>query len=249
MPDRVVMVDRPEICYTHDPEKDPKYNLVTRIDPNLDDYRDLVREVIQHQSPAGNCHFMVASPSHSAKLEQTLKEHGFTIRGEAYCFSIDVLAERPPLPEHFQCQRIETLRGLRDMEAVMRESFEHYKGTREEAMERDLASCIGPEARCRRYIARDARSNVPLAVGALNIYLAEKVGFMWGGATIPDARGRGIYSGLVTARMQVAKSLGLSRIGLYAMKNTSSPIVENQGFEKHGKVTFWVKKVERKSGS
>ena len=73
MPDRVVMVDRPEICYTHDPEKDPKYNLVTRISPNLDDYRDLVREVIQHQSPAGDCHFMVASPSHSAKLEQTLK--------------------------------------------------------------------------------------------------------------------------------------------------------------------------------
>jgi len=249
MPDRVVVVDRPEVCYTHDPERDPKYNLVTRISPDLDDYHELVREVVHRQSPAGDCHFTVASPSHSAKLELTLKEYGFTIRGEAYCFSIDVLAERPPLPDQVYFQRIETRENLRDMESVMRECFEHYTGTREEAMERDLALCIGPDARCRRYIARDVSSNAPLAVGALNIYPAEKVGFLWGGATIPDARGRGVYSALVTARMEVAKSLGLSRIGLYAMKNTSSPIVEKQGFEKHGKVTFWVKKFEGKSDS
>ena len=163
VPDRVVVVDRPDICYTHDPEKDPRYNLVTRISPHLDDYHDLVGEVLQHQSPAGDCNVVVASPSYSAKLVKALIGHGFTVKGEAYCFSIDVMSERPPLPDQIYCQRIETLADLRDMESVMRLCFEQYNGTPEESMERDLALCIGPEARCRRYIARDASSHAPLA--------------------------------------------------------------------------------------
>ena len=67
---------------------------------------------------------------------------------------------------------------------------------------------------------------------------------MWGGATLPEARGQGTYTALVTARMADARSLGLARIGLYAIIDTSGPIVEKQGFEKHGLVTFWFKSSE-----
>ena len=63
--------------------------------------------------------------------------------------------------------------------------------------------------------------------------------FMWGGCTVPHARGRGVYSALVTKRMEYARKYGVERLGLYAMRDTSGPIVAAQRFDKHGSVHFW----------
>jgi len=244
MPTRVVLVDRPDVTYTYDPERDPRYSIVTRVHPSLEDYGEVLEEVLHHQAPSGDCSFMVASPSYSPALENELKRQGFIVRGQAHCWSIDVLNERPPLPDHVRVNRVETEEDLRDADAVAIQCFEHYHGIPEESLTRDLAACVGPDARCRRYIARDATSGRALSVGAFNVYPKENVGFMWGGATIPEARGQGTYSALVTARMEEAKTLGLDRMGLYAITTTSGPIVEKQGFEKHGLVTFWFRATE-----
>ena len=139
-------------------------------------------------------------------------------------------------------KRVETEEELRQMDAVMVACFEQAKPSDEHTIKNNLAGCTGPDARCRRYLAYDTVTGQPLAAGSVNIFSEQGVGFMWGGATMPDARGRGVYSALVTARMKDAQEHGLQRIGLYALRTTSGPIIERQGFEKHGSVHFWIQK-------
>ena len=98
--------------------------MVTRVSPQLDDYSELVDEVVRHQESMGEASFMIAQPSYPAQLEQ-LEASGFTLAGRADCRSIDVNAPRPPLPEHIEVKRAETLETLRQMDSVMVACFEH----------------------------------------------------------------------------------------------------------------------------
>ena len=118
--------------------------------------------------------------------------------------------------------------------------FDRYKLHSEEVLKRNLAQTIDPQARCQRFVAYDRKTGEPLATSNINFFHKLGLGFMWGGSTVPEARGRGVYTALVTARMQVARSLGIQRIGLYALRETSAPIIEKQGFEKHGSMEFWI---------
>jgi hypothetical protein len=56
---------------------------------------------------------------------------------------------------------------------------------------------------------------------------------------VPEARGRGAYSAVLAARAKRAAQLGLRYIGLYAIGDTSAPIVARQGFARHGAMTYW----------
>jgi GNAT superfamily N-acetyltransferase len=63
--------------------------------------------------------------------------------------------------------------------------------------------------------------------------------FLWAGCTIAEARGRGLYSAVVSARIDWARQRGLQLVGLYALTTTSSPVVAKQGFTRHGGLTHW----------
>ena len=76
------------------------------------------------------------------------------------------------------------------------------------------------------------KDHTPLSTGGVNLFPKLGLAFMWAGCTVPEARGRGIYSALVTERMRHAKARGIAHLGLYAMRDTSGPIVQAQGFEK-----------------
>ena len=104
--------------------------------------------------------------------------------------------------------------------------------------------CTGAYARCLRFVAYDKKDRQPLSTGGVNLFPKLGLAFMWAGCTIPEARGRGIYSALVTERMRYARSHGIQHLGLYAMRDTSGPIVQAQGFEKHGPVYFFEKDPE-----
>ena len=39
--------------------------------------------------------------------------------------------------------------------------------------------------------------------------------------------------------MKAAQALGLTRIGIYALRETSGPIIAKQGFDQHGAVEQW----------
>ena len=43
----------------------------------------------------------------------------------------------------------------------------------------------------------------------------------------------------IVVQMLYAQQRGVERLGLYAMRDTSGPIVHKQGSSKHGPVYFW----------
>ena len=241
MPERVVRVIRPEVSYTYDPQGKSQYAVVQRVDPSLSDYSALVEDVTRAHQPSGECNFPLTAASLSPQLVKALEQREFTLLNTADAWTIDVNAPRPDIPETIEVRRVETLQDLRDMDHVMNTCFERYQPKDEETLRFDLKSTQGPAARCWRFVAYDRDTGEPLATSALNLFHEQRVGFMWGGSTIPDARGRGVYSALITYRMNLAQSQGLKRIGLHALRDSSGPIIAHQGFERHGPLQFWSK--------
>jgi len=112
------------------------------------------------------------------------------------------------------------------------------------------------ERELRRAEAREAWPKYQLD-GTLSVYLAfvegEPVGFgrdvftrhgviMLGGATLPEARGQGVYTALVLARWAHAVERGSQRLVVSAGPQ-SAPVLEHLGFESMGKVRLLRQKV------
>jgi hypothetical protein len=122
------------------------------------------------------------------------------------------------------------------------------------ALEIDWASFDVPaRERAERRVA--ARLAWPLIVadGTSSVYLAyvdgKPVGFgravfapwaalLLGGATLPEARGRGVYSSVVHARWDETVARGVPRIVVSAGP-MSAPILERLGFERLGRVRLF----------
>ena len=57
--------------------------------------------------------------------------------------------------------------------------------------------------------------------------------------SLPKYRNRGVYSALISARINYARQRGISIAGVFARQETSSPITAKQGFLKCGEMTYW----------
>ena len=87
----------------------------------------------------------------------------------------------------------------------------------------------GKEVRSRAYFAY-AGSDTPLAWSYL-VYLRDSpVVLLGGAATVPEARGKGIYSALVKRRLADARADGREAAVIQADRDTSAPICAKLGF-------------------
>ena len=92
-------------------------------------------------------------------------------------------------------------------------------------------------------IVEDGRSSVYLAsldgkpVGFARAVFTPFAALLLGGATLPEARGRGVYSSLVHARWREAVERGVPRIVVSAGP-MSAPILMKLGFERLGGVSL-----------
>jgi GNAT superfamily N-acetyltransferase len=90
-------------------------------------------------------------------------------------------------------------------------------------------------------IVADGRSTVFLAyvdgepVGFGRVVHAPRAGLLLGGATLPEARGRGVYSSLVHARWRESVARGVPHLVVSAGP-MSAPILERLGFRRLGGV-------------
>jgi GNAT superfamily N-acetyltransferase len=119
------------------------------------------------------------------------------------------------------------------------------------ALEIDWEAFATPaDERAERRVAARAAWPLIQADGRSSVYLAcldgKPVGFgraiftplaalLLGGATLPEARGRGVYTSLVHARWDEAVERGVPRIVVSAGP-MSAPILERLGFERLGRV-------------
>lgn len=72
----------------------------------------------------------------------------------------------------------------------------------------------------------------PVAYARLEIQPDNPFAYLWAGATLPQFRGRGLYTALVATRLQAAHARGCRYITVDAMPDTSMPIVQKLGFQR-----------------
>ena len=76
-------------------------------------------------------------------------------------------------------------------------------------------------------------------VGSGGLSMAGEVARLWGGATLPHARRRGVYSAVLAERLRVALGWGASLALVKGRIDTSAPILRRFGFAPHGReVTY-----------
>lgn len=239
LPPHATVVSRPEITYVHSPVHARLYNTVARVSAPSVRYEALLDEVgAAHRERPSD--WKLAAPSLDDTLEGMLEGRGYRLAAEAIATSIAVDATRPPTPDWVAIHQVTTRAALRAQYDVMDQAFgNETRDVPDEELDHHLSNSVGPDARCRRFLAIDLATDRPVATASYNIFQALGFGFLWGGSTVPEARGRGAYSALVTARMQDARARGLHHVGLHAMTTTSAPILARQGFEAHGPCRVW----------
>ena len=237
--DNAVVVKRADLEYLKSEDDHRLYNAVVRVSSSIGHYGAIVEEIMSAHRGKGS-EWRIGAPSYSRALESAVMSAGYTSDGMADAWTIDVDTHRPAQPDSIIVERVDSLQKIRDMDSVMSASFESARHTKSDVdYLKELEMCTGERARCLRFIAYDKKNREPISTGGLNFYPQLSLAFMWGGCTVSHARGRGVYSALVTTRMRYAQRRGMHKLGLYAMRNTSGPIVKAQGFEKHGPIYFW----------
>lgn len=80
------------------------------------------------------------------------------------------------------------------------------------------------------YLAWEAGSEEPVGWGTLS-WLQADTALLNGSATVPTARGRGVYRALTAARIEDAHHAGAAVVLVSAVADTSAPICRRLGFE------------------
>lgn len=75
----------------------------------------------------------------------------------------------------------------------------------------------------------------PVSYGRIHFPRTGPFASLWGGATVPDSRGRGAYSALVASRVDEARRRGYEYLTVDADFRTSRPILSRRGFIEIGR--------------
>ena len=94
---------------------------------------------------------------------------------------------------------------------------------------------------CRRYLAMDEATGTPMAQASVVFCPDLGVAVFFGGGTAPEWRGRGAYTALVNARVVDVRLQGITRVGIFAKKETASPILARRGFRVCGEMVEWIR--------
>jgi hypothetical protein len=234
------VIERPELLYLAAPRDAGYLNVALRIDPASARLPALVAEVAAAHAPFAS-RFMLAARSRGPSVERALEEAGYAREHEHFGYAVRVEAFRPRPSPGVVVRRVARMEELRDALDVAARAFGRADTSDAATLDAELAACTRPGGRVHRFVAYDAEGGGPLASAGLNAHPALRFGFLWAGGTVPEARGRGAYSALVAARVAAARALGLEAVGLYARVGASAPIVEKQGFERHGPMTYWLR--------
>lgn len=166
-------------------------------------------------------------------LAPRLRNAGFAPEARETLVVFDLatdLVETPP-PEGIAIRRVTDRAGLADVVAVGTRAFgEDHSAMNDEFLARiDHGTVLF-------YVAYDAGE--PVSAARLEIPRSGEFAGLFGGGTVPEHRGRGIYRALVGIRARDARERGYRYLTVDA-RDTSLPILRRLGFAPLTTVTAW----------
>jgi hypothetical protein len=181
----------------------------------------------------------LAAGSRGPAMEAGLTARAYAVAVEHRAYGIDPADYRRTVPDGIVAHEIRTMDDLVDATTATAAAFARRHPIDRGLLGIELRDCTRPGRRIVRFVARDRGTGQALGAAGLNVYPGLRLGFLWAGGVIPEARGRGVYTALVAARLAAAERLGLDVVGVYARVGSSAPILARQGFTAHGQMTYW----------
>ena len=182
--------------------------------------REVEWKLFSHDGPAG--------------LESALAAAGFTPDEPETFLVLDLETHAPPFdpPAGIEARQVSDPAGAADLVAVSDAAFGRSEPWRLEAL---IARLDDPTQAL--FVAYDRGAEV--SSGRLELAPGRAFAGLYGGGTIPNYQGRGVYRALVAARAAEARRRGHRYITVDA-RETSRPILERLGFEALATVRGWV---------
>lgn len=145
------------------------------------------------------------------------------------------------VPGDVTVELVQTIDQLREVDALNVAVWEHQQPQTESELEEELADAESALASGEggRVLARI--DGVPVSTGGCMI--ANGFVALWGGATLPEARGRGAYRAVLSERMRFGAELGAITALVKGRISTSAPILARAGFRRFGEERGYVLEV------
>jgi GNAT superfamily N-acetyltransferase len=230
IPEGTVAHERAGLSYLASPYDAPHLNAITRTDLSDDELDAAVSEVVNAHRDV-HSRWQVYSRIDCEPLRRALAAGGYRPKTNLDVRAVRVDAHHPRATADYRIERVSDIQTLQQFHAANHAAFGLERAYSREQLAEQLRQCESPQSRIQRFVAY--RGERAVAAGGLNAF--DALGF----GTVPDARGQGAYSALVTARIDWARHRGLSLVGLYAVASTSSPITAKQTFANYGELRYW----------
>ncbi|MCB9682499.1 MAG: hypothetical protein H6733_13625 [Alphaproteobacteria bacterium] len=237
VPHDVVVVDRSDVLYTFGRRPVEAHHQVLRVRASADAVPALVAEVdrVHGTKPS---RWQLADPSWQPSFARHLDAHGWRSRRD-YRLRVTGVGRRIPVSRDVDAVVVHDRATFDAFLTVARAAFPPGPTLSEDDLVQQLADCTAPGARIRRVVAFHRATGAPVSAGAVTVCPEPGVGLLWGGGTVPEARGRGAYRAVLATRLAVAQAAGCTHVGLYANPETSEPIVAALGFDAFGLLRVW----------
>jgi GNAT superfamily N-acetyltransferase len=211
-----------------------RYNCILSSHLNAENADAAIAEQAAHfRNAHSDVEWKVYSHDLPADLGQRLGVAGFEPDDAETLMAFDLANDLAAgaMPNDVVVQRVADKRGLEDLVAVNEAIWDHGDVARNEMYAQRLRDpSLG------LYVAyADGR---PVAAARLEMPRDRPFAGLWGGCTLPEFRGRGIFRAIVAARAAEARVNGFRFLNVDAAE-TSRPILERLGFNALCGVTGW----------
>jgi GNAT superfamily N-acetyltransferase len=207
------------------------WNTVQRQRMRADEIDDVLAEVrsLLRERGRDKTQWEVGSSAEPPDLVERLLERGLIWDKEPYALALVLSREPPPPPPEIVARRVETLEEYAAANAVQWEAF----GTPPDEIEANQARLAERWAETVNVMHAAWLDGEIVAAGTAAP--TEHGLLLYGGATLPSARGRGAYRAVLHARWQEAVENGTPAL-ITQGGSMSRPILERLGFERVGEI-------------
>jgi len=216
---------------------------MSRLEENQVD--DTIKQVIDHYSSSGltKLAWVLSPQSKPSNLVEKLESNGFKEE-------IPVLGMFRPVEKKLDINVTnefefkehtleETLQLFEDPEFCRK--YEKAYGMPEGAIDIvKLMAAAYQGLEFTSFIAYEKINNKPVGFSMILYVPGTKIGMLAGAATLPEHRGKGVYSAMLKLRNEKAKRDGKENLIIQAKEATSAPIALKNGFEQVCELPFYV---------